>query len=69
MRPQPSLGQKIVQFAQGAARTDATVKGLVEVGKDLYTFSKFIGPFSGLNINARSKALHRLQGPDLRRRQ
>ena len=45
MRLQPSLGHKIVQFAQGAARTAATVKGLVEVGKDLYTFSKFIGPF------------------------
>ena len=45
MRPQPSLGQEIVQFAQGAARIAATVKGLVEKGKELYTFSKFIAPF------------------------
>ena len=45
MRPQPSFGPKLVQFVQGAARTAATVKRLVEVGKDLHTFSKFIGPF------------------------
>lgn len=45
MRQQPGLGQKFVQLAQGAARTAATVKALVEVGRYLYAFSKSIAPF------------------------